>query len=280
MIAWQHCLEHIDPVAFSIGFFSVRWYALWFVVGIFSVWLVMEYQKKTWPGAEQFLDEVFLVLLVGGFLGARIGYVLWYAPEYFQAYPEAIFSPFDPVTGRYVGFFGMSFYGALCGAGSFLVGWSFIRKEKFLIWVDRLALVLPLGIFFGRMGNFFNGELFGRSTEMPWGVVFPTKDLVLRHPSPLYEAVGEGLLLFGILWILNRKMTLNPGQLLAFFLIGYGGIRFELEFFREPDMYLGYTMGFLTLGQIFSLLAVLIGSGLWIITAQKARKLCYTEGSK
>lgn len=262
---WQHIPEHIDPIVFSIGFFSVRWYALSFLSGIFliGIWLRRERRFSHWNVSQELLDEVFFFLLIGALIGARLGYVLWYNPEYFIQHLLATVSPFDPVTGRYIGISGMSFHGALLGAAIALFEWASYRKQPLLVWADRIALALPLGIVFGRIGNFLNGELWGRSTDGGWGMYFPLADALLRYPSSLFEAVGEGGILFGVLLLINRWRKLIPGELSGFFLIGYGGTRFLLEYFREPDQGIGYFFGILTLGQIFSVATGLFGCFVW-----------------
>lgn len=259
---WQHIPEHIDPIAFSIGFFSVRWYALCFLGGIFSVWawLRRERRIRKWDISEDSLDGAFLSALAGAFVGARMGYVLWYAPGYFLSHPWMIILPFDPATGQYIGISGMSFHGALVGMAVTLYGWTVFRKQSLPEWMDRVVLAIPLGIIFGRLGNFLNGELWGRSADTLWGMYFPLADKMLRHPSSLYEMIGEGVLLFCIVLFSNRRKKMVPGELTAIFLIGYGGIRFILEYFREPDSGIGYFFGALTLGQIFSIATILSGA--------------------
>lgn len=265
--AWQHLLESIDPVAFSIGFLSVHWYGIFFLVGIMAMWLWLVRGRER--GGERvssvLVDEFFFTVLLGALAGARIGYALWYAPGYFWAHPIALISPFDPITGAYLGFSGLSFHGALIGSWIACLIWVKKRRQNMWIWADRLALVLPLGIFFGRIGNFVNGELWGRPTEVAWGMYFPLADGVLRHPSPLYEAFGEGIFLGVFLIFLRRFIITRPGQMTAWFLGLYGVIRFIVEYFREPDAQLGWFWFGLSLGQLLSLGLIGISIGIFFL---------------
>ncbi|MBP5993574.1 MAG: prolipoprotein diacylglyceryl transferase [Candidatus Moranbacteria bacterium] len=265
---WQHLLEWLDPVAFSIGFLSVHWYGICFLLGIAAVWLWLKRDQKHHLGGARsaLVDEFLFVMLIGALIGARLGYALWYAPAYFLEYPLALISPFDPLSGGYVGFSGLSFHGALVGLALACFIWTARQQQDFLIWIDRIVLAVPLGIFFGRIGNFMNGELWGRPTEMVWGVYFPLADSVLRHPSPLYEALGEGVLLFVVLSLLRRYVVSRSGQMGAWFLFLYGWVRFLLEYFREPDIQVGLLAFEFSLGQWLSL--GLIGLGgviLWLL---------------
>ena len=268
MNVWQHLLESIDPVVFSIGILSVHWYGICFLLGITAVWLWIERDQKRHPWGDHraLADEFLFVVLIGALVGARLGYALWYAPEYFLEYPLALISPFDPVSGGYSGFSGLSFHGALVGLAFACFVWTVRRRQDFLVWVDRIALAAPLGIFFGRIGNFTNSELWGRPTEMAWGIYFPLADSVLRHPSPLYEALGEGILLFIILDLLRRHVASRPGQMTAWFIFLYGWIRFLLEYFREPDIQVGLLAFGFSLGQWLSLGMIGLGGVmLWLL---------------
>ena len=262
---WQHLPEYIHPIFFSVGIFSVRWYAICFMLGVGAVWFsLLAYRRRfSWDITEQKLEDMFFWILVGSFLGARLGYVLWYAPAYFLAHPIQIFWPFDPVTGHFSGIGGLSFHGALLGAAGGLSWWTRANKCSFLTWTDRWVVLIPIGIIFGRLGNFFNGELWGRPTDVVWGMFFPGAiGDTLRHPSQLYEMLGEGVVLFlFFLWIGRKKH--RPGVLTAWFLFGYGVSRFILEYWREPDAQVGLIASFFSLGQIFSLGLLLFG-GVWL----------------
>lgn len=201
-------------------------------------------------------------LLVGG----RLGYVLFYNLGYYLQNPLTIISPYDFSTGIWMGIFGMSYFGGVLGI--VLASWVWVRKNKisFWAWADFVIPAVPAGYFFGRLGNFWNGELYGRITEKAWGMYFPIDfNLVLRHPSQLYEALFEGLVLFLILWP-NRNKGHFDGQLLVIYFFGYGLFRFGIEFFRAPDAGATLFFNILTLGQIFSLsfmaLALIFGGAL------------------
>lgn len=275
---WQHLPERIDPIFFSVGMFSIRWYAVCFAAGMGAMWLLVmvRAQRGAGEGSAKEWQDVFFPVLLGSFVGGRLGYVLWYAPAYFSAYPERIFWPFDPLTGGFTGIAGLSFHGALLGAAAGIYWWTRKERQSFLTWMDRWVSIVPLGIIFGRLGNFLNGELWGRPTEVAWGMFFPEAGAVLRHPSPLYEMLGEGVLLFVFLAWLGRKKW-SSGVLSAWFLCGYGAMRFGLEYWREPDRQIGLILGYLSLGQIFSFILLMAGSlSLWYLMRQRvAEKMCY-----
>lgn len=276
---WQHLPEHIDPIIFSFGVISVRWYAFCFALGIGAMWIRFSLDRKRFFQhiSGKNLEDIFFFVLIGALIGARLGYVFWYNLSYFIEYPVQIFLPLDPVTGRFIGIAGLSFHGALVGGAVMMFWCAKTRRESFLVWADRFARIVPLGILFGRLGNFLNGELWGRGTDMVWGMFFPQAGaMVLRHPSQLYEAFGEGVLLYGILsWIGRKKRRL--GFLTACFFFGYGTIRFILEYWREPDAQIGLIVGMFSLGQIFSLCLIGFG-GVWLgyMAARKvSEKICY-----
>lgn len=206
---------------------------------------------------KKLLDGTFWIF-VGAFIGGRVGYALLYAPEYFWQHPLTLFVPFD--AGVFTGFFGMSFFGGIMGAIIMLT--IFLRKEKesFFEWTDYYVGAVPIALFFGRIGNFFNGELYGRTTSVPFGMYFPGSGGVLRHPTQLYEAFLEGIVLFTFLFFL-RRFSKTPGVLSGFFLLGYGLLRVVVEFFREPDFQDPLFMN-LSLGQLYSFLLILMAIGL------------------
>lgn len=275
---WQTLPGRIDPIVFSIGFFSLRFYAVCFVLGMGIVWLWL--RREQCQHALQLslteLDELFFYVSIGAFIGARIGYVVWYAPVYFMKHPWQIVSPFDAVTGNFIGIAGLSFHGALVGAGVVVWYFSKLHRQSVFIWTDQLVLALPLGIFFGRLGNFLNGELWGRTTTKVWGMYFPFAESglkILRHPSPLYEMFGEGLFLFVLLQWLIRRRSYEPALATGYFLCGYGIIRFGLEFLREPDRQVGLFFEFFTLGQLLSLMLTALGLWLfWFVHQNRNRK--------
>jgi phosphatidylglycerol:prolipoprotein diacylglycerol transferase len=252
---YQHLPAYINPVAFRVGSFMVAWYSLMYLLAFATVYLLLSYRIKKKEGnfnQEQITD--FLIYAILGLLvGARLGYVFFYNPLYFWHSPLAIISPFDS-GGNYTGIYGMSYFGGV--AGIILAALLFVKKYRVDFWqlADFVVPAIPAGYFFGRLGNFLNGELFGRVNDKPWGMYF--SDGLLRHPSQLYEAFFEGLILFTILWV-HRNNQKFFGQFLPIYLFGYGFFRFFIEFFREPDPQLGLFFGGLTLNQVFSLLVML-----------------------
>ena len=244
-----------DPVAFSLGPLAVRWYGLMYLLGFAAGWWLGR-QRARRPGSgwtvEQVNDLLFYVAL-GVILGGRIGYLLFYARE-------ALLS--DPLLLLRVWEGGMSFHGGLLGVAVALV--IFARRYGFRLFQvsDFAAPLVTPGLFFGRLGNFINGELWGRPTDLPWGMVFPGAGPLPRHPSQLYEAALEGALLFVVLWVYSAR----PRPTMAvtgLFLVGYGLLRFVVELVREPDLHLGFVaFGWLSMGQLLSAPMVLLGVGL------------------
>jgi len=311
MFEWYQNLPFlIDPVVFSIGFFSVRWYSLTYLGGFAVVYLLLRYRVKkgeagkirnskseTNPNfqdtnskpaiSKKILNSKFevrnlydekildfmLYAVVGLLVGARFGYVFFYNFDYFTRYPWEIMLPFK--TGgtefQFTGIAGMSYHGGLIGI--IAATWLFARKNRinFWHWIDFAVPAIPAGYFFGRLGNFLNGELYGRVTGSIWGMYFPLDALgKLRHPSQIYEAFFEGFVLFAVLWFLrNRKMI--PASNFIIYIFGYGFFRFFIEFFREPDPQIGLIFNFLTLGQIFSLAMMAIAAFIYAY----AQKMAY-----
>ena len=259
---WNHIYEHFNPVAFKLGAIQVHWYGIMYVlallVGIAAAkWIV---KKDNLPVSQEMLDNYIIWIEVGVILGARIGYILFYDPNttYYLTHPWQIFNPFH--DGKFIGIRGMSFHGALLG---FLIASTlFSRKHKINQWflLDIAAIAIPAGYVFGRIGNFFNQELVGRVTNVPWGIYV---DGVLRHPSQLYEAILEGPVIFLILYLYRKRKTFH-GELISLYLILYGVTRFTAEFFRQPDPQLGFICcGWMTKGQEFCLFMIALGLGLW-----------------
>jgi len=246
----------IDPVAFAIGPFAVRWYGLSYVVGFVLAALVMRELNKRWDvglSTDDLLDIV-LVAVVGLVLGARIGYVLFYGVGAYWSEPLSVLAFWDG---------GMSFHGGLVGilAAGALIAWR--KGVPALRLFDMGAVGAPLGLLFGRLANFVNGELWGRVTDVPWGMVFPRAPGALpRHPSQLYEALLEGLVLFIVLWLLSRRKR-GDGLLIGTMVALYGVFRIFVEYFREPDIQLGFMAGGLTMGQLLSVPMVVAGA--WLV---------------
>jgi phosphatidylglycerol---prolipoprotein diacylglyceryl transferase len=241
----------IDPVLLRLGPVVVSWYGLMYCAGA-VVWYVIarhELLRRRGPIPVQALPELLFHGLVGAIIGARLGYVLLYSLPYFVERPWEIFAFWHG---------GMSAHGLLVGMS--IGGLLFIREHKVPLreLADVCYLGLPMGLMLVKIGNFINCEGFGRVTSLPWGVVVPAGGGIPREPAQLYEAVLEGLLLFVILWRL-RLRPLKPGDLSCFFLIGYGALRFVVEFFREPDVFSGLIPAWLTLGQVLSLCVIMAG---------------------
>ncbi len=245
----------IDPVAFQIGKFAVRWYALAYITGLIAGWRLCVWQSRR-DGAlfdEEVAHEVPTWVLFGMLLGGRLGYVFFYKPLYFMDNPAEIIAVWNG---------GMSFHGGLLGIGLAIVLLARLRDVPIPALTDAVVLVAPIGLFLGRCANFINGELYGRPTDHWIGMVFPADpDQVARHPSQLYEAFLEGVALITVLWILRATVAprFKPGFLSGAFLIGYGVFRSTAELFREPDAHLGYLVGGLTMGQILSIPMVIAG---------------------
>lgn len=254
MAVWTY--PQIDPVFFAIGPFAVRWYGLAYVAGFVAAGLVMRALNKRWKAglSDDDILDVVLVSVIALVVGARLGYVLFYGVGRYLADPISIVALWDG---------GMSFHGGLVGL---FIGGALIARRKgipLLTIADLAAVGSPLGIFFGRLANFINGELWGRESDVPWAMIFPNAPGGLpRHPSQLYEALLEGLVLFLILFVLSRKPR-PAGFMIGMLLTLYGVFRIVLEFFREPDLQLGYLLGSTTMGQLLSLPMVI--AGLWLI---------------
>tara|TARA_B100000787_G_C16128333_1_gene266108 strand:- start:218 stop:1000 length:783 start_codon:yes stop_codon:yes gene_type:complete len=257
-------INNFDPVAFQILSLEIRWYSLAYIIGITLGWA---YCKKNLIKDHQILsifDDFITYLVVGVILGGRLGYILFYNPRYYLENPAEILMVWNG---------GMSFHGGLIGV--IVASQLFSKKNKVnqFIFLDLVALCAPIGIFFGRIANFINSELIGRTTDLPWSVQFILIDDVKRHPSQLYEAFFEGMILFFLLRYFFRKNYLqNPGKISALFLIFYSLFRFFLEFFRSPDPQIGYLIFNLTLGQLISILFLMTGIFLFYLKNDKKQK--------
>ncbi|HEY1747350.1 MAG TPA: prolipoprotein diacylglyceryl transferase [Xanthobacteraceae bacterium] len=249
---------HIDPVLISIGPLAVRWYALAYIVGIIAGWIYARAiiaSPKLWGGrapltVEQY-DDFIVWITLGIILGGRIGYVLFYNFPHFRDHPGEILQLWNG---------GMSFHGGVLGSALAVVLFALRRGISILSLGDVTLAVAPIGLFLGRLANFINGELWGRPSDMPWAMIFPTGGPVPRHPSQLYEAALEGLLLLAVLGFLVRCGALKrPGLVSSSFAIGYGVLRIFCEFFREPDAQLGFLWGGLTMGMLLSVPLIAAG---------------------
>ncbi|WP_207260008.1 prolipoprotein diacylglyceryl transferase [Desulfovibrio sp. Huiquan2017] len=246
-----------DPVMISLGPLELRWYGMMYVFGILSGWLLGRYRAaKPWNKmTPERMDDFLTWAILGVVLGGRIGYVLFYNPSFYLANPLKVFAVWEG---------GMSFHGGCLGV--LLVCWLFGRSHDmtFLEVGDFVSPLVPPGLFFGRIGNFINGELWGRYTDLPWAMPFPGAGGLPRHPSQLYEAALEGVLLFIIVWVYSAKPR-PKGCVGALFLLGYGAFRFLVEFAREPDRQLGFVaLHWMSMGQVLCLPMILFGAG-WLI---------------
>jgi len=255
---------NIDPVIFSLGPLQVRWYGLMYILGFIATYLLVKHQARRfqWTQLLTHLDNLNLALIAGVILGGRLGYVLFYNLSYYLQHPLEIFATWQG---------GMSFHGGCIGV--LVCGALFSRRYNIGFWksADLYVVTVPIGLGLGRIGNFMNGELYGRVTEVPWGMVFPGGGPLPRHPSQLYEVLLEGVFLFIILWSLKARPWHDKhnrwwphGSMLALFLILYGTFRFMVEFVREPDPQLGRVLAGMTMGQLLSLVMAISGILLWI----------------
>ncbi|MDC0200261.1 prolipoprotein diacylglyceryl transferase [Candidatus Pelagibacter sp.] len=244
-------INNFDPVAFNLLFLEIRWYSLSYIFGILFAWI---YCKKFLIKDEKILnlfDDLLTYLIIGLILGGRLGYIIFYNLTY---YSKNILEIFMIWKG------GMSFHGGLLGV--IIATYIFSKKHniKQFFFLDLISMTAPIGIFLGRIANFINSELYGRETKLAWSVKFEKIDNVFRHPSQIYEAIFEGILLFVLLnFIFKKHLYKSPGLISALFLIFYSIFRFFIEFTREPDVQIGYILLNLTLGQILSFLFFMFG---------------------
>ncbi|WP_424812008.1 prolipoprotein diacylglyceryl transferase [Roseococcus sp. YIM B11640] len=246
----------IDPIALQIGPLAIRWYALAYIAGIVLGWRIARRLTVTEPKAStaEQMDDFVTWATLGIILGGRLGYVLFYRPGHYL---------FHPLEALMVWQGGMSFHGGLIGVVTAII--LFCRKNKLsiLAFGDRIAIVAPIGLFFGRLANFINGELWGRAADVPWAMVFPADPLQIpRHPSQLYQAGLEGLVLFVALLLLwsHKPFRHRPGFFVGSMVLGYGIARIIGEFFREPDAHLGFLFAGATMGQLLSIPMLLVGA--------------------
>lgn len=255
----------LSPVALDLGFFEIKWYSLAYIAGIVIGWwyLLKLLAQPGAPMARRHADDLVFYATLGIILGGRTGYVLFYRPEILA----------DPLDFFKLWEGGMSYHGGILGVTAALF-W-FVRKHE-LNWLrvhDYVACCAPFGTFFGRLANFVNGELWGRETDLPWGIVFPHAGEAARHPSQLYEAAFEGIILFAVLWFLFWKTNARyePGKLVGVWLLGYGLSRTALELVREPDEGLENLWWGLSMGQTLSV-PMILGGAYLIATAKRRRQ--------
>ncbi|MAH74577.1 MAG: prolipoprotein diacylglyceryl transferase [Candidatus Pelagibacter sp. TMED197] len=248
--------HNLDPVVLNIGFLVIRWYSLAYIFGILIGWwlgkkiILKKFNNLNFKFNVEEFDNLVTYLIISLIVGGRLGYILFYNLEYYLLNPLNILKVWEG---------GMSFHGALLGiiAGTFLFGLK--KKISTFFLLDVIACVAPIGIFFGRIANFINGELVGKSTNVYWGVIFPNTDNISRHPSQLYEAFLEGIVLFVIINFIMFKKNYNIGTCSCMFLIFYGIFRIFSELFREPDLQVGYLFNLVSMGMFLSFFMIIAG---------------------
>ena len=256
-------INNFDPVAIEIFSFEIRWYSLAYIVGILLGWYLAK-KFFTNSNIKNKFDDYITYLIVGLILGGRLGYVLFYNFDYY-------FDNFFDIFKFWQG--GMSFHGGLIGIIIASILFSKKNNDNVFEYLDIVALVSPIGIFFGRIANFINSELYGYETSVPWAVQFVKIDSLNRHPSQLYEAILEGIILFLILiFFWNKNKIKSPGKLSALFLIYYSFFRFLIEYFRVPDEQLGYLILDLTMGQLISFIFFITGLSLYYLKNDTKKK--------
>ena len=262
-------IHKLDPVLLDFGFIAIRWYSLAYIFGIIIGWWLGKKIIKNLLLSVNFkfdlkeFDDLITYLIISIIVGGRLGYIVFYNFGYYVSNPLDIFKVWEG---------GMSFHGALIGI---ILGTHIFSVKKNIstfFFLDVIACVSPIGIFFGRIANFINGELIGKVTEVPWGVIFPSIDMISRHPSQLYEALLEGLILFLILIITIFKYQYKIGFISSLFLIFYGIFRIICEQFREPDPQIGYLINNFSMGTILSMVMILSGFFVLFILKKKYEK--------
>ena len=260
---WQHIYSHFNPIAFSVFGFKIHWYGIMYILALVSALYMAKYivKKDNIPISEKLLDDYFIWVEVGVILGARIGYFIFYVPNnsYYFLHPWQMFNPF--IDGKFVGIAGMSYHGAVIGFA--IATFLFVKRKKVNLWklLDIVAIAVPAGYVFGRIGNFLNQRLVGRVTDVEWGIYV---NGVLRHPSQLYEAFFEGIVIFLVLFF-YRKYKKFDGELIALYMIFYGFARSFCEMFRQPDPQLGFIIGHFTMGELLSFVMIFAGFLIYII---------------
>jgi len=255
----------IDPVLLQLGPFAIRWYALAYISGLVIGWQIMKRMCTQPPRllSPEKIDDFLLWAALGVILGGRLGYVLFYKPGFYAANPLQVFTVWEG---------GMSFHGGLLGVICAIVLYALRNRADPFMLSDLVAMVVPIGLFFGRLANFINGELWGRPSDVAWAMVFPRGGPLPRHPSQLYQAFFEGVVVLAAVWLVARMTAgrRRPGLLTGVFCAGYGMARIVGEVFREPDSFLGFLFGdWLTMGMLLSLPMVAFGA--WLIVRAERR---------
>ena len=249
-------IHNFESVLIDLGILQIRWYSLAYVIGILAGWWygkiiikkqISDSNKKNYLNN---FDDLIGYIIIGVIAGGRLGYIIFYNPAFYFENPLEIFKLWEG---------GMSFHGGLVGVILTTYIFSNIKNLNYKLYFDTISCVAPIGILFGRIANFINSELYGLPTEKPWGVVFPKIDNITRHPSQIYEALLEGIILFVVLNLLIFKKRVNHGLISFLFLILYGIFRIISEQFRQPDEHIGYVLGYFSVGSILSLVMIVFG---------------------
>ena len=257
-------INNFDPVAFQIMSFEIRWYSLSYIFGIIIGWILCKKILIKNTNINQKFDDYITYLIIGVILGGRLGYIIFYNLSY---YLNNFFDIFKIWQG------GMSFHGGLLGVIVASILFAKKNNQDPFLYLDLVSLVAPIGIFFGRLANFINSELYGKVSDAPWSVIFIKVDKLSRHPSQLYEAILEGIILFLILMLFKKKNYLTkPGLISGLFLIFYSIFRFFVEFYRVPDKQLGYVVFNLSTGQVISLVFLIIGTIVFYLKNENRQK--------
>jgi len=272
---WQHLPERINPVAFSIGFLDVRYYSLMYIAAFLTVYGLAKWRLRREPrfkvSSEQ-LQTIMIALIIGMLLGGRLGYVLFYGLRYYIQHPLEAILPLEFQDGiRFVGFSGISYHGGVIGIVLAAIVVLHKFQLDFFLFTDLIVPCIPLAYTFGRLGNFINGELYGRVTSMAIGMHFPDAPGVgLRHPSQLYEGFFEGIVVFCILWPLRNRLGVK-GATISLYLAAYGVVRFFIEYLREPDAHLGLVFLGLSMGQLLSLAMIASAALVYVFLLRRER---------
>ena len=253
-------IHNFDPVLVDLGFLQIRWYSLAYIFGIILGWIysikiikLITFNEFNFKSIKpQLFDDLIIYLVFGIIFGGRLGYVIFYNLSYYTQNPVEIIKFWEG---------GMSFHGGVVGVIISIIIFSFNTKTNFFKLSDIVSCAAPIGIFFGRIANFINGELYGKISEAPWAVIFPSGGNLARHPSQLYEAALEGLVLFILInyFAIKKKLIFKSGYISCLFLILYSILRIFSEIFREPDLHLGYFLDYLSLGSLLSIIFLLSG---------------------
>ncbi len=272
---WQTIPMNIQPYLFKIGTFELRYYGLMYIVGFAVLYFMTMYRikKENFKYTKEEVSDFLFYIILGTIVGARLGYVFFYNFSYYMSNPLEIIKPFEFAGGfRFTGISGMSYHGGFLGITLTSVIYCYVKKIDLFDFSEMFIPAAPLGYMFGRIGNFINGELYGKVTDSAIGMFFPLDPSgQLRHPSQLYEAFGEGLLLFCALWFMKNRVK-TKGAIIAMYIGGYGVIRFIIEFFRQPDEHLGAVLWFMSMGQVLCLLMIISAMLFYVLRLYLTKK--------